>query len=103
MPVLEFTSKNLPSPEEFRRLHRELVEAYDPLEELLRLEREFAEIEKTYQMSSEDFYQRYQAGEMGDDMVFIHWAGKYTLYLRLKRAISNSLKQIVAVDTISIS
>jgi len=35
---------------------------------------QLSEFEKTYSMSNSDFYQRYESGEMGDDMDFMEWA-----------------------------
>jgi hypothetical protein len=35
--------------------------------------------ETKYQMSSEDFYQRFQAGELGDSMEFFEWNTYYEM------------------------
>jgi len=40
--------------------------------------------EQHYQMSSSDFYARYQRGEMGDTADMVEWAGHYQHYQRLK-------------------
>lgn len=102
MPVYEFDDKTMPEPEDFARLLREGDEQYDPLEELLRLERELTKLEREYEahydeaLTSADFYQRYQSGKMGDDLEFVRWAGRYRLYRSLKRAISASLKMVLA-------
>ncbi|MCA9967486.1 MAG: hypothetical protein KC423_24725 [Anaerolineales bacterium] len=101
MPVLKFTSENLPSPEEFRRLLAVNDATYDPLEELLRLERDFVKLEQTYGFTSAEFYAQYQAGKLGDDMEFMSWAGRYTLYLRLKNTISTSLERVVTADALA--
>jgi hypothetical protein len=86
----------MPTPEEFRRMLREASENYDPLEELLALERELFAFEQKYGLSSEEFYSRFMQGAMGDDMEVIEWAGTYELFLHLKAAISESLKLVVA-------
>lgn len=59
------------------------------------MEREFVELERTYAMSSSEFYRRFSNGELGDTMDFIRWAGRYELYLRLKEMISTSLEAVV--------
>ncbi|MCB9434837.1 MAG: hypothetical protein H6668_22980 [Ardenticatenaceae bacterium] len=100
MPVLEFTSENLPTSEEFRRMLSLNDATYDPLEELLRLERDLAKLEQTHGLSSAEFYTQYQAGKFGDDREFICWAGRYTLYLRLKAKISKSLERIMTAETV---
>ncbi|MBE2222378.1 MAG: hypothetical protein IAF02_12595 [Anaerolineae bacterium] len=40
----------------------------------LRLSAQITEFENQYQMTSENFSQKYQAGMLGDDIDFIEWA-----------------------------
>lgn len=96
MPIIEFNQENKPSVAELRQLLQDAEDNYDPVEELLRLERQLAQLERTHNLTSAEFYRRYQAGEMGDDVIFVAWAGRYRLYLRLKETISNSLKLVLA-------
>ena len=42
-------------------------------------------MEKKYRMSSQEFYDRFDQGEMGDDMDFIRWAGEFETLKQLKR------------------
>ena len=42
--------------------------------QLEQLQADLAEFEVRYQMSSEDFYTRYQAGQIDDRMDFVEWA-----------------------------
>ncbi len=46
---------------------------------LERYERELREFEQQYQVDSHVFYQRFEAGEMGDAMDYFEWAGLYEL------------------------
>jgi hypothetical protein len=46
---------------------------------LERYERELREFEERYDMESETFYRRFEAGELGDAMDFFEWAGLYEL------------------------
>ncbi len=96
MPTIEFNQQNKPSIEELRLLVQEAEGNYDPVEELLQLERQLAQLEQEYQLESAEFYHCYQAGEMGDDMAYVAWAGRYRLYIRLKESISNSLKLVLS-------
>jgi len=100
MPAFEFTDQKIPLFGEVLGLLQEAEAGYDPLEELLRLERELASLEATYGRSSADFFERYQAGEVGDDLAYVTWAGRYRLYLNLKRTISESLRIVMAVADI---
>ncbi len=46
---------------------------------LLGLRLDLQTFEKRYQMPSEQFYLRFQAGELNDDEDFMLWAGTYEL------------------------
>ncbi len=45
------------------------------------LTRTLGEYERTYRLSTIEFFRRYIAGEMGDDDDLMLWAGIYHLYL----------------------
>ena len=56
---------------------------------------ELSRFEDKYQMSSEDFYQRFESGEMGDEGDFFEWAGLYEnllLYNDRIRSLEAALK-----------
>lgn len=97
MPTFDFTSETMPTPDEFARMLREASEQYDPVEELLRLERELVHLEEKYDKPSAEFYRQYRQGLAGDAVEIVRWAGLYELYLDLKQTISNSLKLVLAV------
>lgn len=103
MPVFEFAQYNMPTGEALRRMLQQAEENYDPLAELLRMERELSHLEDELGMTSEEFANRYQSGQLGDDFHFIIWAGKYRLYLRTSEIISHSLAMVIAADTSSIA
>jgi hypothetical protein len=50
--------------------HRLLLEKYD---------RDLREFEQRYDMESSVFYQRFEAGELGDDIDFFEWSTLYEL------------------------
>jgi hypothetical protein len=93
---LEFSTVTLPPHREYLRLLQEARDQYDPLEKLLSLDRELLKFELKYNLSSSEFYQRFQAGEVGDAMDFMRWAGRYEMYLRLKEMISASLDIVIS-------
>jgi hypothetical protein len=62
-----------------------------PLEALIALIRSLVAYEQRYQMSSADFYTRYQRGEMGDSADIVEWAGDYQHYLQLKAELEQKL------------
>lgn len=101
MPEFHYQNGNLPEPAEFRRILREASENYDPVDELLRLEQSLRVREQRHGMSSADFYARFVAGQAGDDPELVGWAARYEAFLRLKTAISESLKLVVALPVAS--
>lgn len=44
------------------------------------LEARLADYEKRYHMSSEEFYRRFRAGELGDGMDFVEWSVFYEMH-----------------------
>ena len=87
MATVEF-SGILPPVEEFVQQLRKAEERYDPVEKLLALGKELTAFEQKYSMSSIEFFQRFERGEMGDAMDYFRWVGRYEAYLHLKTMIS---------------
>lgn len=69
------------------RALREQAADYDPVDKLLELQRDLLAMEQQYGISSEEFYRRYQVGEMGDDAEIVGWAGRYRAFLELNSSI----------------
>ena len=62
-----------------------------PVEAIAALIRSLVAYEQRYQMSSADFYARYQKGDMGDSADLVEWAGDYQHYLELKEELEEKL------------
>ena len=62
-----------------------------PVEAIDALIRSLVAYEKRYQLSSAEFYARYQTGNMGDTADFVEWAGDYQHYLQLKEEVEEKL------------
>jgi hypothetical protein len=92
MVKLHFTQENMPKPEEFRRILREAWAKSTPMDDFVELTRELALLEQKYGMSSCEFYERYQRGEMGDGMEIMHWASTYEIYREMKEELENALR-----------
>jgi len=43
--------------------------------------------ERQYNLDSEQFYRRFMAGEMGDDLDYVEWAGFYELLFGERRSL----------------
>jgi hypothetical protein len=91
MVKLHFTQENMPKPEEFRRILAEAMEKSNPIDELLELHQELCVLEGKYGMTSNEFYEKYQRGEMGDDAEVMHWAATYHAFVELKSRVEVAL------------
>jgi hypothetical protein len=61
------------------------------VEALAALIRALVAYEQSYQMSSADFYARYQRGEIGDSNDFVEWAGDYQHYQEIKEELERKV------------
>lgn len=71
-----------------RITHSSVVDALDSLL------RSLAAYERTYGMTSVDFYEKYLAGNMEDSADFVEWAGDYQHYIALKQELEQKLKVV---------
>ena len=91
MPKIVVTNDNPLSLAEFKTLLDQTETRSSTLDYVLRLQRELVAFEEKFNMASDVFYARFMRGEMGDDMPFIKWAGRYELYLEAKQGIAVQL------------
>ena len=63
-----------------QRAVKEAMARSNPIDDLLEMAVELHDLELKYGMTSAVFFEKYQRGEMGDAMPFIHWAGRYQMY-----------------------
>jgi hypothetical protein len=85
MPTIRFRDKDWPkSPGEFRRALQEAQYATAPIDDFVQMVRDLTLLEQKHGLSSAEFYERYQRGEMGDEMEFMRWATKFEIYEEMK-------------------
>lgn len=60
------------------------VEAAEAQKDVEELRADLLRFEDRFGMTSEDFYIRFEAGEMGDDAHFIEWASFFDMYQNAK-------------------
>jgi len=88
MPKVSYTKENMPKkPGEMMKALREAAKTTTPLDDLVDLTREMVHLEIKYKMSSEEFFKKYNKGEMGDKMEIIRWAGKYRMHQEIKESL----------------
>jgi hypothetical protein len=91
MAKITITKDNLLSLDEFQTLLEQMDNRGSAMDNILGLVRELVAFEERFSLPSDVFYARFMRGEMGDDMPYIKWAGRYELYLEAKQAIDNQL------------
>lgn len=94
MPHLSYDANSMPTPEEYRKDLREAAEKYDPVDDLLYLQRELLLLEQKYGVSSEECYRLFYEGKMGDDPDVVWWVGCYREFLQLKTAVSEAVQTV---------
>jgi hypothetical protein len=55
--------------------------------QLIQLEQDLAGFEERYELTSDAFYTRFQAGELGDGMDFVEWASLFQMTQRLRERV----------------
>jgi len=88
MPRIHFTAETMPkSSEEFQRILHEAWENASPLDDLIELTRDLVLLEQQYGMDSAQFYERFQRGELEDELDYFEWATKFEMYCQAKEEI----------------
>ncbi len=93
MPTLSYTQETMPkSSEEFQRQLAEATAASNPIDDLLELAAELRCYEEKYEMASDEFYRKYKAGVLNEELQHcMEWASFYRMYSKTRRAIENAL------------
>ena len=84
MPKLTY-EKNLPSSEEFQKALAQALANTNPVDDLLELAGDVWQYEQKHQLTSADFYEKYQAGSLDDTLQHcVEWAATYDFFLQTK-------------------
>ncbi|WP_431190007.1 antitoxin TumA [Desulfurivibrio dismutans] len=73
-------------------MRKDTVVYTSPLDALVAVTKRLSSYESQRNMDSEEFFNRYNRGELGDELDFVEWANDYRHYLELRRQLSNELK-----------
>ena len=94
MAKITITKDNLLTLAEFKTLLEQTEVRSSPMDYIFRLLRELVSFEEKFNMASDVFYARFMRGELGDELPFIKWAGRYELYLEAKQEIDSQLVEM---------
>ena len=85
MSIIKFTQQTMPqSGEELKQILKTILDKTSPLDDFIQIIKDLNQLEQRYQMPSEEFYLRFQRGELGDSLDFIRWANRYEIYQETK-------------------
>ena len=73
--------------------NKQRIQFDSPLDALLALAKRLTGYESQTGMESEEFFARFNRGELGDDALFIDWANDYRHYLALRDEIEHRLHE----------
>ena len=93
MPRLHLKGE-LITPEEFQRWLEKARKESTYIGDLRETIEDMVIMEQKYGMTSEQFYEKFSRGEMGDDIDIIGWAGSYKAYCRMKEKIEKKLARL---------
>jgi len=93
MAKITITKDNLLSLDEFKTLLEQTETRSSTMDYIFRLLRELVSFEEKFNIATDVFYARFMRGEMGDDLPFIKWAGRYELYLEARQEIDSQLAE----------
>ena len=101
MAKLSYTQETMPkSSEEFQRDLAEAIAKSNPIDDLLELAAELRDYEKKYGMESDEFYRKYKAGVLDDELQHcMEWAAFYRMYTKTRRLIENALMRSAVYPT----
>ncbi len=92
MPELVYTKDAIPTSEQFRADLEHAMKMANPVDDLLELADELREFETQYNMRSEEFYTRFQAGVLDDELQHcMEWAAAYDMFVKTRRLIEATM------------
>ena len=75
-------------------MRKQTIQYTTPLDALIAITKRLGLKEGKYNIESEEFYYRYQKGEMGDEAHIMEWATDYQDHLSLRREIADRLRDV---------
>jgi hypothetical protein len=78
-------------PERFEAALREAIESTSPVDALIVTVERLTRFEEKFGVKTQEFYEKFMRGEMGDAKDYIAWAGTYEVFLRQKRRLEVTL------------
>lgn len=72
-------------------MRKQTIQYTSPLDALVAVAKRLSLYEDQQQMDSEEFFNQYSQGKLGDEARFIEWANDYRHYLALRQELEERL------------
>ncbi len=73
-------------------MQKQRIEYPSPLDALIAITKRLSLYENHQQMTSDEFFDRYNRGELSDDLEMVEWAADYRQYLGLRQDVEQRLQ-----------
>lgn len=77
-----------------RTMRKQRIEYDSPVDALVAIAKRLSIYEGQYQMTSEDFFDKYSKGKSEDSEDFVEWANDYQHYIVIRREIEGHLQHV---------
>ncbi len=100
MPTTRLSAETWPETAGvFGRRVQDAWQDHAPIDDFVELVRDLALLEQKHGLTSTEFYERYQRGEMGDDMELMRWATKVEIYKEMKVDLDDTFALLERYDS----
>jgi hypothetical protein len=75
-------------------MQKQCIEYQSPLDALIAITKRLSLYENRQQMTSAEFFDRYNRGELPDDLEMLEWAADYHQFLGLRQDVEQRLQNV---------
>lgn len=75
-------------------MRKERIEYDSPVDALVNIAKRLSVNEDRYQISSEEFFDKFSKGELEDSAAFVDWANDYRHYLAIRADLERQLEHV---------
>lgn len=72
-------------------MQKQIIEYTLPLDALVAVAKRLSIYENRRQLTSEEFFNQYSQGQLGDEALYVEWANDYRHYLALRQELEERL------------
>ena len=75
-------------------MQKQKIEYNSNVDALVAVSKRLSQQESKYQMSSENFFDSYSKGNLGDTVDFVEWSNDYQHFLAIRSGLEKQLKHV---------